>query len=343
MTIENDRSGTMTTSGAGVRSGPNGPSREGDKVETAKAESAEVAETAKQAGKEVISEVSEQTTAVARTAKDQFGQLATQTRQELKAQSEQRGEQLAARLQTWAGQMKALVEGRVDDAGELRGLIGDAAGAVGVVRFVAARAWAGRRDARRSAIRASPPWHVPARRRSDGIRDRQDRQVGRPVECPERRLVGAAARGPGWVGDAVTDRGTTHSDRVAEPLQADRSLGELLSELTSDLGHLFRQEVQLAKTEARDELKQIGKGAGMLAGAGLSAWLALVMLSLTLAWWLDKALDRAVSFLLVGLIWAVIGAVLAIVGKQQVGRARPLPETVRTLKEDAQWVKAQKS
>jgi hypothetical protein len=124
MTIENDRSGTITTSGA--RNGPNGPSREGDKIETAKAESAEVAETAKQAGKEVMSEVSEQTSAVAHTAKDQFQQLATQTRQELKAQSEQRGEQLASRLQTWAGQMKALAEGRVEEAGELRGLMGDA-------------------------------------------------------------------------------------------------------------------------------------------------------------------------------------------------------------------------
>ena len=126
MTIESDRSGTITTSGSHVRSGLNGPSREGDKIETARAESAEVAETAKQAGKEVMSEVGEQTTAVARTAKDQFGELATQTRQELKAQSEQRGEQLAARMQMWAGQMKALVEGRVEDAGELRSLIGDA-------------------------------------------------------------------------------------------------------------------------------------------------------------------------------------------------------------------------
>jgi gas vesicle protein len=126
MTIENDRSGTITTSGADFRNDPNGSAGDGDKTEIVKAESAEVADTAKQAGKEVMSEVSEQTTAVARTAKDQFGQLAAQTRQELKAQSEQRGEQLAARLQTWAGQMKALVEGRVDDAGDLRGLIGDA-------------------------------------------------------------------------------------------------------------------------------------------------------------------------------------------------------------------------
>ena len=65
-------------------------------------------------------------------------------------------------------------------------------------------------------------------------------------------VAGARAWPTGRVGDAVTDRSTTDSDRVTQPLQADKSLGELLSELTSDLGHLFRQEVQLAKTEARE-------------------------------------------------------------------------------------------
>ena len=138
--------------------------------------------------------------------------------------------------------------------------------------------------------------------------------------------------------DGLTDRET-----ATRPLQPDKSLGELFGELTGDLGHLFRQEVQLAKTEARDEIKQAGKGAGMLAGAGLSAWLALVMLSLTLAWLLDKGLDRAVSFLLVGLLWVVVAAVLATIGKRQMSAAKPLPETVQTLKEDAQWVKAQTS
>ena len=68
----------------------------------------------------------------------------------------------------------------------------------------------------------------------------------------------------------MTDRSTTERDHVTQPLQPDKSLGELFSELTSDLGHLFRQEVQLAKTEAREEVKQAGKGVGMLAGAVLA-------------------------------------------------------------------------
>jgi len=136
---------------------------------------------------------------------------------------------------------------------------------------------------------------------------------------------------------------TTNREQATRPLQPDKSLGELFGQLTGDMGHLFRQEVQLAKTEARQEIRQAGKGAGMLAGAGLSAWLALVMLSLTLAWLLDKGLDRAVSFLLVGLLWVVVAAVLASIGKRQMSAAKPLPETVQTLKEDAQWVKAQTS
>jgi len=138
--------------------------------------------------------------------------------------------------------------------------------------------------------------------------------------------------------DRMTERG-----QATRPLQPEKSLGELFSELTADLGNLFRKEVQLAKTEASQEVKQAGKGAGMLAAAALCAWLALVMLSLTLAWLLDKGLDRAVSFLLVGLLWVVVAAVLGSIGKRYLREAKPMPETVQTLKEDAQWVKAQSS
>jgi hypothetical protein len=141
----------------------------------------------------------------------------------------------------------------------------------------------------------------------------------------------------------VTDYSMTDRERATEPLQPDKSLGELFGEFTSELGHLFRQEVELAKTEARDEIKQVGTGVGMLAGAGVSALLALSMLSMALAWLLDKGLDRGLSFALVGVLWAIIAAVLAARGKKQTAEVKPLPETVQTLKEDAQWVKAQKS
>lgn len=141
----------------------------------------------------------------------------------------------------------------------------------------------------------------------------------------------------------MSDRVVTDRERATEPLAPEKSLGELFGDLTSDLGLLFRQEVELAKTEARAEMKQMGRGAGMLAGAGLSAWMALLLLSLALAWLIDKSLDRGLSFAIVGVVWGVIAAVLAMRGKREASEVKPLPKTVQTLKEDAQWVKTQTS
>lgn len=141
----------------------------------------------------------------------------------------------------------------------------------------------------------------------------------------------------------MTGRLVRERDDAVEPLQPDKSLGELFGELTSDVSRLFRQEVELAKTEAREEAQRAGKGLAMLATAGLAGWLTLVMLSFALAWWLDKAMDRGLAFVLIGVLWAVIAAVLVSVGKKRLAEARPLPQTVETLKEDAQWVTAQRS
>ena len=140
----------------------------------------------------------------------------------------------------------------------------------------------------------------------------------------------------------MSDR-VTEWDRATEPLAPEKSLGELFGDLTSDLGLLFRQEVELAKTEAREEMKQMGRGAGMLAGAGLSAWMSLLLLSLALAWLIDKTLDRGLAFAIVGIVWGAIAAVLVVRGKRETSEVKPLPKTVQTLKEDAQWVKTQTS
>jgi len=101
--------------------------------------------------------------------------------------------------------------------------------------------------------------------------------------------------------------------------------------------------VQLAKTEARDELKKTGKATGMLGGAGLAGWMTALFVSFALAWLLDQAMNTALAFLIVGVLWAIAGAVLYKRGKAQLSTVEPLPETTQTLKEDAQWAKTQKS
>ena len=126
--------------------------------------------------------------------------------------------------------------------------------------------------------------------------------------------------------------------------QETRSLGEIVGEITSDLSGLFKQEVELAKTELKQEATKAGKGAGMFAGAGIAALMLLVFISLALMFVLDNAVPVELAALIVALLWGAIAGVLALVGRKNLKQANPqLPKTQQTLKEDAQWAKAQRS
>ena len=56
----------------------------------------------------------------------------------------------------------------------------------------------------------------------------------------------------------------------------DRSLGDLISEVTADLSTLMRQELELAKAELQQSASRAGKGAGMLGGAAVAGYFVLL-------------------------------------------------------------------
>lgn len=128
-----------------------------------------------------------------------------------------------------------------------------------------------------------------------------------------------------------------------QPLLADRSLGELLSDMTESLGTIFSKEVELAKVEIKEEAARAARGGALLGGAAVATHLALIMVSFALAWWLDEVMHPALAFLLVGAIWAMGAAVMARRGRDALAGARPLPNTMASLKEDAAWVRAQRT
>ena len=132
-------------------------------------------------------------------------------------------------------------------------------------------------------------------------------------------------------------------DPATQPKRPEASLGELLSEMSSDLSTLLRQEVELAKTEARDEISQAGQAGAMLGAAGVAGWLALLLLSIAIAWLLDQGLNTALSFAIVGLAWAIAAAVLMASGKRRLSNLQTLPQTKQTIKEDIEWAKTQTS
>ena len=117
-----------------------------------------------------------------------------------------------------------------------------------------------------------------------------------------------------------------------------------MHDIAGDLSTLVHQELDLAKTELKQEAGRAGRGVGLLGGAGIAANMMLVFASLALAFLLDNWLPIEAAALIVAVIWAVVAAVLAASGRKALKETNPsLPQTQRSLKEDARWASQQKS
>lgn len=118
------------------------------------------------------------------------------------------------------------------------------------------------------------------------------------------------------------------------PDAASESVGQLMSEVGRDLSTLLRQEVELAKAEVKTEVTKTGKAAGLLGGAGFAGYMVLLLLSMGAWWGLANVMDQGWAALIVAAIWAVIGTVLFIFGRNKLHTVSPTPErTVATVKQ----------
>lgn len=129
-----------------------------------------------------------------------------------------------------------------------------------------------------------------------------------------------------------------------EPREPDAELPELISRLTDQSSTLFRQEIELAKTELKAEIRTAGRAGGLFGGAAVVGFLAVLLLSFAAAWALGDLdpLNPALGFLIVGAVYAVVAGVLAMQGRSTAQEVDPsLPETTQSLKEDARWAKNQ--
>ncbi|MFI9150605.1 phage holin family protein [Streptomyces sp. NPDC053367] len=120
----------------------------------------------------------------------------------------------------------------------------------------------------------------------------------------------------------------------------DRSTGELLSAVTSDLQTLLRQEAELAKTEIREEATKAGKAAGMYGGAAFGGYMVAIFASFAAVFGLANVMDAGWAALIVAAVWAAVAAVLYVKGRSRMREVSPKPEqTLQSLKEDAQWAR----
>ena len=112
----------------------------------------------------------------------------------------------------------------------------------------------------------------------------------------------------------------------------DRSLGDLISEVTADLSTLMRQELELAKAELQQSASRAGKGAGLLGGAGIAGYFVLLFLSIALWWAIGSGTGLGWSAVIVAVIWGIIAAILYTMCRNSLKSVRGIPKTADTVK-----------
>jgi Putative Actinobacterial Holin-X, holin superfamily III len=128
-----------------------------------------------------------------------------------------------------------------------------------------------------------------------------------------------------------------------------RSLGQILKELSSETSTLLRQEVDLAKTEMSEKASRVGSNLGSVAVGGAVAFLgALALLTAIVAGMVslfDQFMDLEVAVwlapLLVGIVLAAVGYGLIKKALETLKRESLTPRrTTESLQENKEWLKS---
>jgi len=119
------------------------------------------------------------------------------------------------------------------------------------------------------------------------------------------------------------------------------SLGDLVMGLTDDITTLVRREVDLAKTELQENVKEGAQAGGMVAAGGMLAYAGLLFILAAIAialgeWWENYWLAAAVVGLVAGIVgWAILNG-----GMKQFKEVSLVPrKTMDSLERDAKMAK----
>lgn len=104
---------------------------------------------------------------------------------------------------------------------------------------------------------------------------------------------------------------------------SDPTLGKLVSDASRDISSLISKEIELAKSELKVSVKHGGTGIGLFAGAAFLGVLAIIMLSVAIAYFIHlTGLGLHWSFLIVFFLYLLLAGLLALIGIRQVKQVK---------------------
>jgi len=114
------------------------------------------------------------------------------------------------------------------------------------------------------------------------------------------------------------------SDGLKPPQNGDKSLGDVVADVSEKASQLVREEIELAKAEVQHKISKLTKGAVVGAAAGVFAIFGITMLFHALAWLLADVFDNAeIGFGIVALALLVLAAIAGLIAARLFKRGSP--------------------
>jgi hypothetical protein len=124
------------------------------------------------------------------------------------------------------------------------------------------------------------------------------------------------------------------------PSRDEPTIGKLVGDATRDISTLVRSEIALAKSELKVSVKAGGLGLGLFAGAAFIGLLAIIMLSVSIAYFIHMTgLDLAWCFLIVFGAYLLLAGLLAFLGVKKVKKVRAPERAIHQAQETKQLLK----
>jgi H+/Cl- antiporter ClcA len=128
-----------------------------------------------------------------------------------------------------------------------------------------------------------------------------------------------------------------------EPVRdTDPTIGRLVTDASRDISSLLRKEIELAKSELKVSAKAGGVGIGLFAAAGFIAVLAIIMLSVAIAYlihWNGEGLDLYWAFLIVFGFYLLLAGLLVFLGVRSVKKVKAPEKAIEQGKQIPQALK----
>ena len=125
-------------------------------------------------------------------------------------------------------------------------------------------------------------------------------------------------------------------------------LPAMIGRLGDNVMTLVDAKLGLAKVELKEEAAAYGSKIAMIAVGGALAAIGFALLNVAVAFFMARLffysftppISYALGFVVTGLLYLVIGAVLVVVMKNRLAAINPAPErTIEELRKDKQWLK----